>query len=162
VQSNQIVGRRSSSPFHESSNANSPAPLDRKALITPGSFVGLTIDDAFTWYTQFTSWLSNNQPALSGDFSTLETDILDLFCQAFLSDVETDLNRELLFKQDWQQCVARGETWVQNIQQSVYGPNNTNPLGSGLGGHYVTVAFNLAASIGVKAGCDFLFAQLIK
>lgn len=80
----------------------------------------------------------------------------------FLTDVEKDINRELLFKQGWQRCVTLGETWPQKVQQSLYGLNNTNPLGNGLGGHYLTVGFNFAANIGVKAGCDFLFAKLIQ
>jgi hypothetical protein len=144
----------------EPGKAVSPASFDRKALMATRGLVP-TINDVSTWYTQFTSFLSNSQPDLSSAFTTLETDMLDYACQVFLSYVETDINRQLLFKQEWQQCVAQGETWVQKLQQAVY-PNGTNPLGNGLTGHYLTVAFNLAAGTGVKAGCDFLFSKLLQ
>ncbi|KAE9375991.1 hypothetical protein N431DRAFT_464050 [Stipitochalara longipes BDJ] len=100
--SNPIADLQSSAPFHEPRNAIPPSPINRKALITPGSFVGPAIGDASTWVKQFTNFFCDNEPSLSSDLITLGTDILDLVCQVVLSDLETDINREIQFKQGWQ------------------------------------------------------------
>ena len=141
----------------EDERAVSLASLHHESLKEERGALGIAFNDASTWYKQITDFLSGTDPKLSDAFDTLKKDLFQYACQVFASDVETDIDRQLLFKQQWKQCVIEGETWVQKLKQAVAESGT-----SGLSDHYLTVAFNLAASTGVKAGCDFLFAKLLQ